>query len=176
MHFKRNTDIEGFYKKFFHTLVMFCDKYLNDIEKAENIAQDCFYKMLTSDFVPVSEEKSKGFLYKTAQNLCLSNLRHQKVIDKYNEHTKFLGHEFYEDNIEEQERNAFVYKTIKALPPQSEKIILFTLKEYSNKEIAEKLDISINTVKTLKKLAFSKLRENLKYYKDLLFLFFLKKS
>lgn len=172
MHIHKDIDIEDFYKRFFQTLVMFCDKYFNDIEKSENIAQDCFYKMLTSDYCVVSDERTKAFLYKTAHHLCLSELRHQKVVDKFNEQTKFSTQEFYEHNIDEQERNAFIYKNIKALPPQSEKIILFTLKEYSNKEIAEKLDISINTVKTLKKLAFSRLRENLTTYKDVFLFYF----
>lgn len=176
MHFKKKFNIEGFYQSFFNTLVAFCVKYLGDIEKSENIAQDCFFKMLTSNFKVLSEEQTKSYLYKTAHSLCISELRHQKVVDNFSEYTKFDTKEFCENNIEEQERNAFVYKTIKALPTQSEKIILLTLKEYSNKEIAEELNVSINTVKTLKKLAFSKLRENLKYYKDLLLLYFFKKS
>lgn len=170
----KNDDIESFYKSFFRTLVAFCYKYFGNVEKAENIAQDCFYKMLTSDYRSLSEEKTKGYLYKMAHNLCLSELRHQKVVDKYSEYTKFNSKDFYEHNVEEQEKNSMVYKTIKLLPPQSEKIILLTLKEYSNKEIAENLDISINTVKTLKKLAFSKLRENLKDYKELFLLYFFK--
>lgn len=174
MHIHKNIDIENFYKRFFQTLVMFCDKYMNDIERSQNVAQDCFYKMLTSDYNVVSVEKTKAFLYKTANNLCLSELRHQKVVDKFNEYSKFNSHEFYENNIEEQERNTLIYKYIKALSPQSEKIILYTLKEYSNKEIAEKLNVSINTVKTLKKLAFSKLRKDLSSYKDVFLFYFYK--
>ncbi len=85
MHISKDIDMEGFYKRFFHTLVVFCLKYMGDIEKSKNIAQDCFYKMLTSDFKVLSEENTKGFLYKTARNLCLSELRHQTVVDNFNE-------------------------------------------------------------------------------------------
>lgn len=176
MHTTKKLEIEGFYKSFFQTLVAFCYKYSGDISKAENIAQDCFYKMLTGDYDALSEEKTKAFLYKMAHNMCISDLRHQKVVDNFSEYTRLNSDDFYEENVEEQERNALVYKTIKQLPPQSEKIILLTLKEYTNKEIAEKLDVSVNTIKTLKKNAFAKLRDSLVSYKDLILFYIFKKS
>ena len=52
-------------------------------------------------------------------------------------------------------------KAIHALPPQMREIILLTLDDKSNNEIAEALRVSVNTVKTQKKTAYRKLKEML---------------
>ena len=49
-------------------------------------------------------------------------------------------------------------EAIQKLPPKRRKIIQLYLKGYSNKEIAEYLNVSINTVKTQKIIAYKKIR------------------
>ena len=57
-----------------------------------------------------------------------------------------------------------------ALPPQSQKIVKMHLDGKQNKEIAETLNISVNSVKTLKYNALSSLKLSLKDYFYLLIL------
>ena len=54
-----------------------------------------------------------------------------------------------------------LYQEINALPASAQKIMLLALKGLKNKEIAEKLSISENTVKTQKKIAYAKIKENI---------------
>lgn len=60
----------------------------------------------------------------------------------------------------QEELYEYLYKVIETLPFRTKKIIKLTLNGYSNKEIAEALNISINTVKTLKKSGYKKLKES----------------
>ena len=53
---------------------------------------------------------------------------------------------------------------------QARRIVLQTMEGASNAEIAERLEISVNTVKTLKLRAYRILRERLKGVQWLLFL------
>ncbi len=73
-------------------------------------------------------------------------------------------------NVVEEEVYAIIYKAIDELAPQSRKVILLSLQELSNGEIAEKLGISVNSVRTLKQNAYKKLKGLLKDYFYLLFL------
>ena len=52
---------------------------------------------------------------------------------------------------------------MKSLPNKCEQILRFSLNEYTNNEIAEELSITINTVKTQKRIAYKKLRNALSH-------------
>ena len=62
-----------------------------------------------------------------------------------------------------------IYSEINKLPEMGKKVLLLSLRENSNEEIAEILEIAINTVKTHKSRAYKVLRKNL----GELFLFFI---
>ena len=54
-----------------------------------------------------------------------------------------------------------LYKEIKDLPRASQKVMLLALNGLKNPEIAAELGISINTVKTQKKIAYAKLKNSI---------------
>lgn len=61
----------------------------------------------------------------------------------------------------EEEYYRMVHHMIASLPRERREVMLLTLEGKKNEEIATELDISVNTVKTLKKRAYSYLRERL---------------
>ena len=65
-----------------------------------------------------------------------------------------------------------LYKAIDQLPPRAREVILLNLDGKDNNEVAQVLNISLNTVKTLKKTAYTILRDLLSkdYYLILLLL------
>ena len=77
-----------------------------------------------------------------------------------------------------QETLRILHQAIDTLPPQTRKIILLGLNGKNNNEIAEALNISVNTVKTQMKIAYKTLREKLKQeqFSLLLFLFGIKED
>jgi RNA polymerase sigma-70 factor (ECF subfamily) len=95
------------------------------------------------------------------KNRCLNYLRDS-------ERRKILNFEqldseiFFRDNLIEEETYQIIYEAIKTLPSQGQKVIEFSLDGLKIQEIAEKLNISINTVKTIKSRAYKALREELK--------------
>ena len=90
----------------------------------------------------------------------------------------FSGQEEFDSGFEaaiiEQETFHMVRKAVEELPTQMRNIILYSMKGLKNHEIADKLQISEGTVHTLKKIAYRKLRENLKGISYTLLLFLCK--
>lgn len=54
-----------------------------------------------------------------------------------------------------------LHQAIRDLSTQSQKVLHFRLAGYTNHEIAEQLNVSVNTVKTIKRRAYKMLRDRL---------------
>ena len=161
---------KAFFEGNFSSIVMFADKYLNDMEAAADVAQECFIQLWRGDMTFETEDKVRGFLYTMARNLALNKLKHDSIVSQYVKRGMLESEEYLRDNVIEEEVYSIVYKAIDELAPQSKKVILLSLQELSNGEIAEQLGISINSVRTLKQNAYKKLKGLLQDYFYLLFL------
>ena len=115
-----------------------------------------------NDFTDVVS--TKVFLYRTIKNKCLNQLKHQKVKDKLQENPNKSDSEenLFEQNYIKEETVRLIYQAIETLPDNCKSIIELALKGLKNPEIAKELNISVNTVKTHKKTAYSLLRIKLK--------------
>ena len=112
------------------------------------------------------------FLYVAVKNKCFDYLKKQKKMPIQNSSETADREYFFRNLVIEEETYRIVNEAIDALPVQSRRIIKLSLEGKQNKEIAEELGISTNTVKSLKYKAINVLRVALKdYYYLLLFLF-----
>ena len=104
----------------------------------------------------------KAFLYTVIKNSGFNYLRSKKVHSK---HLKFIENNetyYFKNKIIEEETISLIKTALKDLPPQTKNIVELSMLGAKNKDIAETLDVSINTVKTLKLRAYKILREKLK--------------
>jgi len=153
-------DFNLFFEEFFESLYRFTLKYTEDEAVSRDITQETFIKLYEkrSDFEV--EEKAKSFAYTTAKNKSLDYLKHKKVEEKY---SKYLDPETEEasfvNEVTYQETIRIVRQAVEQLPPQCRAVILHNLSGKGNQEIADLMGISINTVKTQKKIAYKILRE-----------------
>ena len=151
------------FEKYFNALCAFCYKYLNDQSETEDIVQEVFISFWEhkKDFDHLNA--IKAFLYTSARNKCLNHLKHRLVKQKHESALiyELESEQFFTNHVIEEEAFNQLYSEIKALPESSQKIMLLALKGLKNREIAEKLVISENTVKTQKKIAYAKLKHKL---------------
>lgn len=166
----RNTKtLKEFFVDFYPSLCVFTKKYISETDVVEDIAQEAFLvyweRKLKFDDIKVL----KGFLYRTARNKSLNHIKlkglRQEIINSNKDKDELL----YELVLEE-ETYRIIYKAIENLPTQSKRIIELSMKGYKNPEIAEELNVSVNTIKTLKGNAYKTLREKLKDHVFILFL------
>lgn len=167
------SEFKKFFDEFYPFLVIFANKYLKDQSKAEDIVQDCFVYFYENEMSLDNEEKAKSYLYTIAKSKCLNILRYNSVRKEYSEKLIEETELFYCENLIEQETYSLLLNAVNKLPEQTGKVVCLMLRGYKNNEIAEALNISVNTVRSLKQAAIKKLRLTLEEY---IFLFSILKN
>lgn len=144
-------------------LCAFGYRYVKDTFVAEDIIQEVFGSLWEKRQDFYHEKAIKAFLYTSVRNNCLNHLKHKAVLEKHEERLiyELESESFFTQHVIEEETFNQLYAEIEHLPNAAKKIILLALKGLKNKEIAEALNISENTVKTQKKIAYSKLKKGL---------------
>ena len=145
----------------FKALCAFGNRYINDALVVEDLVQEVFI-----DFWGKKENFNhlaaiKAYLYKSVKNKSLNHLRHEKVLQKQFELLPAETEEYVANAVIEEETFNQLYQEIKDLPSASQAVMLLALNGLKNQEIADELDISLNTVKTQKKLAYAKLKSKI---------------
>src|SRR5690606_12011612 len=106
------------------------------------------------------EQALQSFLYAAVRHSCYNHVRHQKVHLKYLNLTESSVWEApYVEKIIRAEAVSELASALNQLPQACREVVhLGYLEGLSNAEIAEQLQISINTVKTQKQRALKTLR------------------
>ncbi|MXV52339.1 sigma-70 family RNA polymerase sigma factor [Pedobacter sp. HMF7647] len=157
---KKTSNLNSFkktYSAYFGSVVTFIQRITNDYDAAVDLAQDTFVSMLDKQDTIRNEEAIKSYLYSTARNKALNYLRSLKVREKYvQEEIAEKDNEIYFQQLAiEEDAYRLILKSIQEnLNDQCRKVLLHSLKGAKNHEIAELLDISVNTVKYHKKNAY----------------------
>lgn len=160
--------IEG-YKSLFDTLYsplcLFANKYVNNMDTAEDIVQEIFIKIWEQKIQYINFYAIKSYLYKSVRSRCLDYLKskyHRNVIQTPDiDFEQIVTEEFFLTQLTIIDTYSQLETAIKQLPKKCKKIIRLSLKEYTIQEIADELSISKNTVKSQKRIAYEKLRHSL---------------
>jgi RNA polymerase sigma-70 factor (ECF subfamily) len=166
---------ESVFKFWYEPLVNFADEYISDLESARNIVQTIFMKLWEKHELVDPTSNLKSYLYMAARNACLSHIRHMKVENAYfqkalkNSEDLQLNYEALEelniDQIDFQKLETIIQETIDSLPERCREVFLMSrLHDMKNREIAEKLDITVKAVEANITRALTKLRENTSQY------------
>jgi RNA polymerase sigma-70 factor (family 1) len=158
-------DLDALFKEYYDRLVYFSLQLIRDRDQAEDIVQDSFIKYWNQrDMVMPDKIAIKNFLYSTVRNASLNSIRHNKVVDGYVQ--QHGGTEPEEPPVIEAiitaEAVAEIHSAVHALPANYRVISMMGYFDgKKNQEIAEELDMSINTVKKQKQRALQLLRVKL---------------
>ena len=151
------------FDNYYNALCAFTYKYIPDLSESEDIVQEVFVAFWErkKDFDHINT--IKAFLFTSTRNSCLNNLKHKLVKQKHEAALIYdlESEQFFTNHVIEEETFILLYQEINSLPPSAQKIMLLAMKGLKNREIAEKLSISENTVKTQKKIAYAKIKEKI---------------
>lgn len=165
-------EFHNIFKEYYAALCSFAFQYMEDADMSADIVQDVFAKLwqIRDDFFYLHQVKA--FLYTAVRNHALNELEHSKVAHEYEQ--KIIAKKadaFFRDAIVEEETFRILSEAIEKLPTQMRAIMQLVLEGKKNAEIAERLNVSPETVHTLKKVAYKKLRAFLTDYYYCLLLF-----
>jgi RNA polymerase sigma-70 factor, ECF subfamily len=165
---------ELLFNLYYNQLVNFAYTFLKDVDIANEIVQETYIKVWEIKDSLDENLSIKAFLYKCTHNNCINYIKKAQVTHKLTEkyitelsyRLKFLGenqpNSFFDD-LAEEELELCVQKAIDSLPQQCREIFLMSrFKGLTYLEIANKLSISVNTVKTQLSRALQKIRLGIK--------------
>jgi RNA polymerase sigma-70 factor (ECF subfamily) len=133
-----------------------------DTNAAEDIMQDVFVK-LWDNCKNVNYNKVKSYLYSIANNMFLNEVKHNKVVQNYNQlHKKEATNESPEFILLEKEFLEKLENTIAMLPEKQREVFLLNrIEKKKYKEIAEQLNISVKAVEKRMHQALVTMRQHI---------------
>ncbi|MFB0516512.1 MAG: RNA polymerase sigma-70 factor [Candidatus Neomarinimicrobiota bacterium] len=145
-------------------LLDFAFGYVADTQACEDIVQEVFVRIWRGRANLNPKLSLKADLYKSVRNQALKVIRHAKVERTAEGDLQSLHYATStpEDELYWAELTVLLNRTIRQLPERCRTIFLMSRVDgLTYQEIADVLDISINTVKTQLSRAFTALRRNL---------------
>lgn len=158
------TEAYNQYNKLLYTVAY---KYFMNEEMAEDAVQHVFTRLWESRSSITVTSSLKNYLFTMTKNHILNVIRNQNTAIQKNYEIAQTT-ETIEDNlikrIEQSEMYEHFYAAIDELPPNKKEICLLKIRdELSNQEIADRMQLSINTVKTHYSEAVRLLRKQLSH-------------
>lgn len=165
-------EFKAFFETFFIPVYTLMQRYTGERELSRDFTQEAFVRVFEHWGEFETEENAKAFLYIVARRIYLDHCKHQKIENQYQNRVNEEDPEEYDflKEVTRQEVSRILYDAVDKLPSQTRSIILLNLKGFNNTEVAERLGVSVNTIKSLKKSAYVTLRTLLS--KDLLMILF----
>ncbi|WP_255564074.1 RNA polymerase sigma-70 factor [Pedobacter sp. HMWF019] len=159
---------ETVYGMFYVQLCRVAYKKLGDEALVEELVQDVFLNLWVKRKSLDTEGNLQAYLYATLRNKALSELRNRLLRSQHYIKVREEGGMFsvnIEDEYVARETELKIKKIIDSLPPQCrEAFILSREEQLSYKAIAERMNISVNTVEKHVGKALKKLRTEFKDY------------
>lgn len=152
------------YVRYHQLLYVVAYKYLKNKEQTKDAVQQIFLKLWESRTLLSIQVSLKNYLYTMLKNQLLNEIRNnttalEKNYELAQEPVTFENELL--DKLEEKEMMEQLYRAVDNLPEQKRAVCLYKLKEeLSNCEIAEKMQISVPTVKTHYSQALKMLRNH----------------
>jgi RNA polymerase sigma-70 factor (family 1) len=151
-------------------LVRYSFSYVKDKFLAEEVVENIMLQLWENrvKFEMINDVKS--YLYTMAKNSCLLALKKENRNVELDNSLKDDTAEF-DFNILEEEVYAILIEALNSLPGKCKEVFeLSCLEGMKYKDIAQQLQISVNTVKSQRARAIELLREKLKNHSELLFI------
>jgi RNA polymerase sigma-70 factor (ECF subfamily) len=136
---------------------------LKDEDEAEDIVQSMFVKLWERREDLDIKHTLKSYLFRSVYNQCLNQLEHKAVKNKYQSYNRNMPFDVEHPVVFPEELDNKIKQAIGMLPPQCRTIFMMSrYEEMRHTEIAEKLNISVNTIQNQICKALKILREELK--------------
>lgn len=165
------TAFKELYLSFYKAVVFFINNYVQNSESAEDLAQETFFYLWENSDKLEPSKGCRSYILSIARSKALNHLRNTKYNQQYiicesstqqenNSNPNYIDHAL--DPFLNKDLLTMVNTEITKLPEkQREVLILSRKKNYTNKEIAQILQISIKTVEYRLMTALRKIKKNI---------------
>lgn len=168
-------NFEVIYIKYYSRLKRFAREFVLCNDDAENIVQDVFLELWQRQSILDYSVNVEALLISSVKNRCIDFLRHKIVVSRANDRIqseyeysfrlKLQSLEILEpEQFQEKDLEKMIMDAINSLPEKCREIFIKSkIHNRKQKEIAEEMNLSINTVESQIAIAYKKLRRELKH-------------
>ena len=152
------------YDEYFDAIRRYLYYRSNDSELSTDIAQEVFMKVWEKQ-IKYEPNRTKSLLYKIAGDMFVSQVRKNKVADKYCDtiDLEFKTDQSPDEKLEYEELKQHYERTLAGLSEKQRTVFLMSrLEEMTYNEIAQRLELSIKAVEKRMSLALTELRKAIK--------------
>lgn len=153
------------FTRFYAPLCQFATRYLSEPADAEDVVESLFLKLWKQRETFVDIDHTRMALYRATYRACLNHLRGRNRLQRREEEYARAGGSTDDDflpHLLQAELVALIHREIDKLPGQYAAVLKLSYRDgLKNEEIAEKLQLSTQTVKNYKHKGISLLRKHL---------------
>ena len=159
---------EKLFRHMYQALCAYANKFLQDLDLAEEFTQDVFYRLWEKREQLDINISLESYIYKSVYNKCITYIQRNKLKARYEKYIQYSHIQHGNDASEMvrmQELSELVNKTLKTLPDKTQ--VIFKLSRFEGlkyHEIADKLSVSVKTVEANMTRALKLFRKNLGAY------------
>jgi RNA polymerase sigma-70 factor (ECF subfamily) len=150
-------DFKEIFQTHYPGMVRVALMYVRNLQAAEDIVQDVFVRFWEAERYKAPPEHIGGYLMTAVKNSSLNHLKHLEVEEKF---CQEYVREAEADGESPEEYLKLVERLLEELPAKRREVLEMSVVESkSYREIADLLNLSVNTVKDHIKKAYAFLRE-----------------
>lgn len=152
----------------YRALCVYTESLVHDMDNAKDIVQEVLVSIWGSELYFSNSRELLSYLYKAVYHKSLTFIRNQKkrkeILDMImvrENVSEECEQDYFLLRVVQEEVMRLLYLHVEDLPSMRRKVIELSMNGFSNKEVADYLGISINTVKVQKNKSLKFLRERL---------------
>jgi len=154
------TAVKALHDKYYYQLYLYGKKICHNSAVLDEVVSDCFIKLWTRRNELLIDRSLKAYLFLMLRNGLIDVHRKKNILIHFEE--GIFPDLPDEENQNELDHYAFLYNALEKLPEQRRRILeMAVFESCTYVQIAEKLKISVNTVKTQMGRAYRFLKEEL---------------
>ena len=163
------------YKRYYRVLVIYALKMVADGTVAEDIVQEVFVSILNLKRSFDDELQLRSYLYTGVRNRVLNYQKHVNIKQNYIMRAQEDSHVYHlnangEEEFFSEEVYRRLFELVDSLPERQREVFIKLMEGKKLREIAEEMNISLETVRTQKQRGIKTLRKHMKNEMLLLFL------
>lgn len=147
-------------EKFRRPMISFMYRMTHNSATAEDLAQEVFLKLWQQIDRLNGVENVKGYLFIMARNNCHNH--YKKALRRkplYKNYCRSFTEVCYHDEVVVKELNRITIKAVQELPAKQKKVFIYRDMGLGRKEIADILNVSVNTIDACINIAMKKVQQ-----------------
>ena len=160
---RNETTFHQLYSDYYKALVSYARQMVDAVDEAEDVVQEAFAILWNRQPLFPTMNHVRAWLYNTVRHTAIDRLRHSQVERAYAKGFKDfdIDDTTQEEMLFEEEVLRQLFEEIDRLPARQREVFLCMMEGRKNREIAEVLQISEETVKIHRKRGLAKLRQRM---------------